>query len=91
MDPAVTRNEAQSRFETTVDGALCVLEYHLHDGVLAIDHVRVPPAVEGHGIAAALTKAALESARHERWRVVPACAYAAAYIERHPGYRDLVA
>ena len=90
MDVTVARNEAESRFEATVDGALCVLDYRLRDGTLAIDHVRVPDAVGGRGIAAALTVAALETARREHWRVVPNCAYAAAYIERNPVWRDLV-
>ncbi|GAA0706772.1 hypothetical protein GCM10009105_05040 [Dokdonella soli] len=90
MDVKVVRNEQASRFEAVVDGALSVLDYRLRDGVLAIDHVIVPDAVSGRGIAGALTKAALDLARHEHWRVIPNCAYAAAYIERYPDYRDLV-
>ncbi|MEO7062771.1 MAG: GNAT family N-acetyltransferase [Dokdonella sp.] len=90
MDTTIQRNEAAQRFETTVEGTLCVLEYRLRDGVLAIDHVGVPDAISGRGIAAALTKAALDMARLERWRVIPNCAYAAAWIQRHPKYADLV-
>jgi len=89
-DYPVTRNDAASRFETTVDGQLCVLDYHLRDGVLAIDHTGVPSAVGGRGIAAALTKAAMDTARREGWRVLPNCAYAVAWLARHPDYRDLV-
>lgn len=90
MDAEVVRNEKASRFEATVDGALCTLVYRLHDGVLAIDHVVVPDAVSGRGIAAALTRTALDTARREHWRVVANCSYAAAYIERHPQYRDML-
>ncbi|HEY0178877.1 MAG TPA: GNAT family N-acetyltransferase [Dokdonella sp.] len=86
----ITRNDAARRFETSVDGALCVLEYRLHDGVLAIVHTGVPDAVGGRGIAAALTKAALDAARAEGWRVRPQCSYAAVYLTRHPEYADLV-
>jgi hypothetical protein len=32
----------------------------------------------------------LRRARRERWRVTPNCSYAAAYIQRHPEYADLV-
>lgn len=90
MDLSIQRNEAAQRFETTVDGVLCVLDYRLRDGVLSIDHVGVPQPVGGRGIAAALTKTALDTARSRNWRVVPHCAYAATWIERHPQYRDLV-
>ena len=86
----IVRNVPASRFETMVEGVLCVLEYRLRDGRFAIDHVQVPDAVGGRGIAAALTKAALDTARREHWIVVPNCAYAAAYMERNPGYRDLL-
>ena len=90
MEAKILRNEAAQRFETKVDGALCVLEYRLQGGVLAIDHVGVPDAVSGRGLAGLLTGSALDTARRERWRVVPNCAYAAAYIRRHPEYADLV-
>ena len=90
MDTGILCNKTASRFETTVDGVLCVLDYRLADGVFTIDHVGVPDAVAGRGIAGRLTAAALDAARSAGWRVVPHCAYAAAYIRRHPQYRDLV-
>lgn len=90
MELTILRNKDASRYETTVEGALCVLEYRLRDGVLAIDHIAVPEALSGRGIAGRLTQAVLDIARRERWRVVPNCAFAAAWIERHPDYRDLV-
>lgn len=87
---AIRRNAAENRFETVVEGQRCVLEYRLEGGVLAIDHVFVPEAVGGRGIAAALTKTALDTARAKGWRVVANCPYAAAYIARHPAYADLL-
>jgi predicted GNAT family acetyltransferase len=90
MDPAIVRNAKASRYETTVDGATCVLDYRLAEGVLSIDHVGVPPPVEGRGIAGKLVQAALDDARKEGWRVVPHCAYAAAWLRRHPDYASLV-
>lgn len=90
QDYTIIRNDARNRFETSVDGVLCVLEYRLQDGVLAIDHTGVPDAVGGRGIAAALTKVAFDAARSEGWRVLPNCAYSIAWLARHPEYRDLV-
>jgi predicted GNAT family acetyltransferase len=46
--------------------------------------------VGGRGIASALVQAAMEVARAEGWKVVPACSYAAAWMRRHPEYRDLL-
>lgn len=90
QDYTIIRNDAESRFETAVDGVLCVLEYRLRGGVLLIDHTGVPAAVGGRGIAAALTRFALDAARREGWRVVPNCAYSVAWLAKHPEYRDLV-
>jgi predicted GNAT family acetyltransferase len=36
-----------------------------------------------------MTHAALEHARAQGWKVVPACAYAVSYMKRHPEFDDL--
>ncbi|MEO7432839.1 MAG: GNAT family N-acetyltransferase [Dokdonella sp.] len=90
MTENVIRNNAASRFETTVDGVLCVLDYRLDDGVLTITHTSVPDDVGGRGIAGGLVTAAFDTARREKWRVVPACSYAEAWVAKHPDYSDLV-
>lgn len=90
MTGNVTRNEAADRFEATIDGILCLLDYHLDADVLTITHTRVPDAVGGRGIAGELTKAAFDTARREHWKVKPACSYAFAWVARHPEYRNLV-
>jgi hypothetical protein len=89
MDLDIRHDRSAQRFETRVDGALCVLDYRLAGGSMTITHTGVPPAVEGRGIAAALTRAAMESARAQGLKVVPACSYAAAWLRRHPEFADL--
>jgi predicted GNAT family acetyltransferase len=74
------------RFLVVVDGHHCVLEYRLSGSVMTITFTGVPAEVGGRGIAAKLTRAALDAARVEGWKVVPACSYAAAFIRRHPEY-----
>lgn len=86
----IVDNTEKQRFETRVDGQLCVLEYRLIDGTLNIDHVGVPPPVEGRGIADALTEAALQSARQHKLGVVPICPYVVAWLRRHPEYAGLI-
>ena len=91
MSRAIEHNTAERRFEYVEDGQLCVLEYELLDGIMAITHTGVPAAVEGRGIAAGLTRYALDTARGRGWKVRPLCSYAAAYFKRHPEYQDLLA
>lgn len=79
------------RFHTTVDGLEAQLTYRLGDGRLTIDHTGVPGAIGGRGVAGELVRAALDFARSEALKVVPACSYAAVYIQRHPQYADLAA
>ncbi|MCS3504222.1 GNAT family N-acetyltransferase [Achromobacter sp. JUb104] len=86
---AVTHAPGQSRFTATVDGVLCVLDYQLQGNTMVIVHTGVPSPVGGRGIAAELTKFALESARSQGWKVRPVCSYAEVYMRRHPEYNDL--
>ena len=74
-----------------VEGHHGELDYTLRDGVMVITHTEVPPAIGGRGVAAALTRTALATARREGWKVLPACSYAAAFIRRHPEFSDLLA
>lgn len=89
MTYEIANNPAENRFETRVEGSLCVLDYRLRGNVLQIDHVGVPVPVEGRGIAAALTRAAMDWARAQGMKVAPICTYAAAWVARHPDYTDL--
>jgi predicted GNAT family acetyltransferase len=77
------------RFETTVDGHDCEIDYQLANGVMTITHTGVPAPVGGRGIAAEMTRFALDTARTNGWKVVPACSYAAAFMRRHPEFEDL--
>ena len=82
-------NIQKNRFEASVDGKLCILEYELEDGIIRMNHVRVPKEVGGRGIAGELTRHALDHAWAEGWKVIPNCPYVARWIERHPEYQTL--
>jgi predicted GNAT family acetyltransferase len=89
VTPSIQHDRSGRRFETIVDGSHGELDYSLAAGVMTITHTGVPAAVAGRGIASALVEAALATARSEGWKVVPACSYAQAWMQRHPGYDDL--
>lgn len=86
----VTNNEAESRFEITVDGRTGFLNYHRRGNSMVLIHTEVPPELEGRGLGGSLARAALEHARSEGLRAVPRCPFVAAWMERHPEYNDLL-
>lgn len=88
--PDVHHDPDARRLHTRVEGHEAELRYSLRDGRMVIDHTGVPDAIGGRGIAGILVKAALDLARARGWRVVPACSYSAAYVQRHPEYADLI-
>ncbi len=88
--PPVTHDPAAHRFELTVDGHRAVLDYERRGDSMIITHTGVPDAIGGRGIAAQLTRAALAHARGAGLKVVPECAYAAAFLQRHGEYADLL-
>jgi predicted GNAT family acetyltransferase len=80
------------RFAADIDGATAYISYRELGGrILDLDHTFVPVARRGAGIASQLTAHALSFARAEGYRVVPSCPFVAAYIDRHPEYRNLLA
>jgi hypothetical protein len=90
-ESGVRHNVAASRFEVEVDGRLAVAEYEMREGTMTMTHTLVPPELRGRGLAEKLVRAALEHAKAEGLRVVPACSYVATFIKRHPEYQALVA
>lgn len=95
MSLPICHDFAAMRFDTTVDGAHCLLDYTLANGVadcvMTITHTSVPESVGGRGIASNLMEAAMDAARGEGWKVIPACSYADAWIRRHADYQNLLA
>ena len=65
--------------------------YRFIAGRIVFVHTEVPAAYAGRGVAARLAAGALDDARSRGLRVRALCPYVAAYIERHPEYRDLLA
>ena len=86
----VVHNEAEHRYEATVDGQLSVCEYEVVDDRVVFTHTLVPPELRGRGIAEKLVRVALADARAAGRKVVPACSYVAVFIRRHPEYHDLL-
>ena len=91
MPAPIVHNTAAKRFEATVGSATAVLEYEERGPTLVFTHTRVPEALGGRGLAAALVEAALAYAQETGRRVVPECSYVAAYFKKHPEHAVLLA
>jgi predicted GNAT family acetyltransferase len=90
MTLAIRHEPEARRFVADVGGKNAYLTYRDLDGrVLELDHTYVPREFRGGGIASQLTVHALEYARERGYRIVPSCPFVAAYLERHPEYREL--
>ena len=87
----VWHNTAAQRYEATVDGFLAECDYVREGDRMVLTHTFVPPEMRGRGIAEALVRAALDDARAEGRKVVPACSYVATFVKRHPQYQSLLA
>ena len=86
----VTDNRGENRYEARVPGGLAFVEYRLKPGALVVRHTEVPEESSGQGVGDALVRHVLDDARARGLAVVPLCPFVAAWIERHPDYRELV-
>ncbi len=91
MTIEITHEPAAQRFVALVEGQECVIDYRLSGTTMTITHTGVPASLGGRGIASELARFALEGAKAQGWKVVPACSYVSAWIEKHPEYQGLLA
>jgi uncharacterized protein len=89
-DVVVVHNEVAHRFEINIDGLHAVLTYRRFPDRIHFMHTEVPTPFEGKALAAKLARTALDFARPNHRRVVPACPYVASFLRKHLEYQDLV-
>lgn len=86
----VIHNLTAQQFELRVGESFCVVQYRIAARKMIIYHTEVPPPLERRGLAARMTRAALEFARLERLCVEPRCPYTVAFFRKHPEYASLL-
>ena len=87
----VRDNAEKQRYELEVEGSMVLADYIRQGEKLLITHTETPPALQGRGLAGQLVKGMLADVRARGLKVVPLCSYVAAYFQRHPEERDLLA
>lgn len=86
----VRDNRAEQEFELDLDGHRAIAAYQREGNRIVFTHTVVPPEIEGRGVGSKLIRAALDSARDQGLAVVAQCQFVAAFIRKHPEYRDLL-
>jgi uncharacterized protein len=92
MDDTTLQDHPEShRFELLAGGEVAAYaEYNVLKNALLFTHTEVQPQHEGKGFGSRLAKFALDEVRGRGLHAIPACPFIAAYIRKHPEYRDLV-
>jgi len=92
-DDIIVRHELPGkRFAARLNDKIGYLSYEIvGHRCLDFAHVFVPPEYRRRGIAAKITKTALDYARKNDFLVVPSCPYVASYIGKNPEYQNIVA
>jgi predicted GNAT family acetyltransferase len=91
MDPSVTCNAAEDRYEIAVDGGVGgFAQFRAKPGLVAFVHTEIDERLAGRGLGSTLISSALDDARERGMAVLPFCSFVNAYIQRHREYVDLV-
>lgn len=86
----IERPEA-GRFELDFPGGQAFAIYRSDGDRIVVTHTEVPPAFNGRGIGSQLAEGIFRIARASGRRVVPRCAFVAAWARRYPDYGDVLA
>ena len=84
-------NAAAHRYELDAPEGLSFADYTDVAGVRAIMHVETPAAAQGLGYASKLMGEIVAEARGKGMKLRARCAFAAAYLKRHPDTADVQA
>lgn len=89
LNPVID-NESTQRFELELDGDTAFAAYRITGDTIDFYSTVTPPAYRGRGVASALARAALDTARERHLTVIPTCWFFEVYLKAHPEYLDLV-
>lgn len=90
---SITENRDQGRFELhRQDEVLSIATFSERSGgVVVIPHVETDPQHRGQGNADRLMDGLLNILRESDRKIVPACPFAAQFIDEHPEHQDVLA
>jgi uncharacterized protein len=83
-------NTEHNRFELMENGLTVFADYRHHDNRYILIHVQSDPALRGTGAASRLMEQIAAHAREQKLQIVPRCAYATEWFQRHPEAADVL-
>lgn len=87
MSVDITDNPEQNRYEARVDGEPAgFIEYDHREDFTVLPHTEVDSRFRGRGVAAALTRYAVEDLHSQGRSIRPLCSYVVSWLDRHPEY-----
>jgi predicted GNAT family acetyltransferase len=88
---SIQLDKDKERFVVKLNGSEAFIDYEmLQDEVLDLKHTFVPEKHRGQNIANELAKYALDYARNNQLKIIPTCDFIKSFLEKNPGYLDLV-
>ncbi|HEY6057467.1 MAG TPA: GNAT family N-acetyltransferase [Candidatus Limnocylindrales bacterium] len=91
-DLRIVDNASRRRYEAVLgDEVVGFSEYARTGSRIVFLHTEVAPDHEGRGVGSRLAAGALDDVRAQGLKVTARCPFIAAYLRRHPEYRDLLA
>ncbi len=87
----LTDRPSTGRLEMAFEGQVVFAAYRRRPACLVIDYVEAPTALRGTGAAGDFMEALAAKVRADGDQILPLCGYAAAWLQRHPEHRDLIA
>lgn len=93
MEITVADAPDRERFEGRTEGGDLAgfVTYQLTGNIIVYTHTEVLPEFEGQGVASQLARSVMDDARTQGRTVVPMCPYISKWLDKHPGYEDIVA
>lgn len=91
MEPEVHHDIATKRFYLISEGYAVQLDYSLDEEVISLYHVYSPPPIREKGLAKKVVRFALDYAKENKLKVIPACTFVQSFISNNEQYRNLLA
>lgn len=84
-------NAEVKRYEFKIEDRVAFIDYIKTRNKVYLTHTEVPSELGGKGVGSALIQAVLQDIKEQDLTVVPLCPFVAAYIKKHPKWKELVA
>lgn len=87
---SISNNIDKKRYEYILENKVALIDYIKTTEKIFLTHTEVPKELGGKGIGSKLVEFALNDIKSQDLTLVPLCPFVAAYIKKHPEWKELV-